>query len=273
MAYPATGGGLNIVALRQHIERLFRSARELFPRTAVPVTLDQAVDGICRMVRENGVAEQVYIRPSLLVSRATDIHLAPFCGPNSFVFSAYVQACHGFRKQGLSCVVSPFRKTHPAAFRHKLSGLYAYLNLASDQAAAEGFDEAILLDQDGFVAEGAFQNLLIQWRGLLLTPRTEGRPILPSITMRVVRRLIENAPGELREIQFADVTPQMLTEANAVAVVGTASEVNYVRSITVGGNKCCVGVGICTEFTRWLIGQYGAFVRGELGHPDLLVRV
>ena len=65
----------------------------------------------------------------------------------------------------------------------------------------------------------------------------------------------------------------MLAEADAVALVGTASEVNYVRSISFDGNKWCVGAGEGTELIRWLIDQYGAFVRGEMGHPDLLVRV
>jgi branched-chain amino acid aminotransferase len=273
MAYPAQGGGLNVVALREHLERLFRSARELFPRTLVPVTPDQALDGICRMLKENGVAEQAYVRPSLLVPRAADIHLAPFCGPDVFVFSAYAQSCSGFRKQGLNCVVSPFRKPNAAAARHKLSGLYAYLNMAIDTAVAAGFDECLLLDQDGLVAEGTFQNILVQWRGLLLTPRTEGRPILPSITMLVARRLLESAPGGPQFVQPADVTPTMLAEASAVALVGTASEMNFVRSLTFDGEKWLIGAGGGTPLIRWLIGQYGSFVRGEIGHEDLLVHV
>ena len=91
--------------------------------------------------------------------------------------------------------------------------------------------------------------------------------------MLVARRLLESAPGGPQFVQPADVTPTMLAEASAVALVGTASEMNFVRSLTFDGEKWLIGAGGGTPLIRWLIGQYGSFVRGEIGHEDLLVHV
>ena len=273
MAYPATGGGMNIVALWQHMARLFASAQAVFPQIAVPVSIGEAVDGICRAVRDNGVSEQVYIRPSLLLPIASDIHLNPVGGPSEFVFSTYVQRSGAFRQPGMDCVVSPFRKPNATASQHKLSGLYAYLNMASAMAGAAGYDEGILLDEQGFVAEGVYQNIMVQWHGMLLEPRRHGRPILPSITATVIKRLLRFELPDRLTVREHDLTPRQLCEAEAVMLVGTASEVSFIRRLGYDGLDHVIGDGNGTPLVRRLIDLYAAFVRGQLGHDDLLVHV
>lgn len=274
MAYPNVNGGLNVVALRQHLERMFDSALAVYPAIKVPVTISRAMIGIQEMLRANQVAEQAYIRPSLLMPGPGDLHGEPIDGNREFLFSAYAQPCSGFRKPGLRCVISPLHKPSHLVFSHKLCGNYVYLDMAHNLAAAEGYDEGILLDETGLVAEGVYQNMLIEDQsGVLITPSRSERPILPSITLRVVRRLAGHHFSPSGAINAANVRPEDLLRARSVLMLGTASEVNHVREITWGGQSHLINNGEPTHFARHLIDLYGRFVRGELGHEDLLFRV
>ncbi|MDD5251162.1 MAG: aminotransferase class IV [Patescibacteria group bacterium] len=274
-AYPASRGGMIVPALRQHMARMFRSARALFSDFAIPITQEEACESVRRLVETNDINEPVYIRPSLLIPVACTIHLEPVEGPKELIFSAYAQRSSRFRREGLSCIVSPLRKPHARVAQHKACGMYVYLGMASAMAEEAGYDESILLDQDGLVAEGTYQNIVFEKDGVLWEPRREGRPIMPSITRDVVRCLIaEDMPGG-REIVPTDVTPQTMVRADSLMLLGTASEICFARKVCLDGVDYQIGSGedTPTPFVAAVRDSYVRFVSGELGHEDLLVRV
>jgi branched-chain amino acid aminotransferase len=216
----------NIFKLHAHTERLLKSGRIL--GFEIPWTEAQ-IDNACRQVlAANGMTE-AYVRPiawrgteQLAVSaQLTTIHLAiaTWAWPNLF---------GNDRMKGVRLGIASWKRPPPdtAPTASKAAGLYMIGTLAKHAAAAEGFDDALMLDWRGLVAEATGANIFFVIDGELHTPTPDC--FLDGITRRTVMGLARHR--QIKVVERA-IAPQEMAGASEVFLAGTAAEVTPVRQI------------------------------------------
>lgn len=218
---------LYVFRLREHSERLLRSGHLL--RMQIPYTAAD-IDGlIIELLRREGYRTNVYIRP--LIYKADEIigvrlhdlrdQLTIFATP----FGRYIE-----KEEGASMCVSSWRRNDDNALppRGKVSGGYVNSALIKTDAQLKGFDDAIVLNQDGHVSEGSAQNLFMVRGGKLVTTPTTAN-ILEGITRDTVIELARAALGLDVEVREIDRTELYL--ADEVILCGTGVQIVAVTSI------------------------------------------
>jgi branched-chain amino acid aminotransferase len=205
-AYRTTGGGSAVFRLREHIQRLYDSARIILMELPFPAErLEQA----CVEVLRSNRLDAGYLRPlaffgagALGVGALNPVQVMVA----AWQWGAYLSE-EGLKK-GIRAKVSSFTRMHVNVqmVRAKISGQYVNSFLATREAAMGGYEEAILLDTEGYVAEGAGENLFIVKNGVLQTPPLSSA-VLAGITRD--RRIGKGEPGQvtkrIQEVFFAAV--------------------------------------------------------------------
>lgn len=229
MAYPAPGG-VRVIALREHLERMWSSAEKTPFKLVPPITVEAAIEAMGELCRKNAADGRAYIRPCFYHEGTGDIRLGPALAGKTR-FAGYIQRWDFWLPpgRGMRCTISPFKKAIGSLSRVKVCGNYAGATEAKFEALARGFDEAILFDTEDHVAEGTTENLILEWKGKLIEPDYEGAPILPGITSRIVRETIAPSLGE--RIEPMRVTKEMLFEADGLLLTGTAAEVTHASEL------------------------------------------
>jgi branched-chain amino acid aminotransferase len=169
--------------------------------------------------------------------------------------------------KGIRAKISSFTRHHVnvAMTRAKVSGYYVNSILAKREVKADGYDEAIMLDPEGYVAEGTGENVFIMYKGQLkTTPLTS---ILEGITRNTVMQLARERNMPVAEERF---TRDAMYVADEVFLTGTAAEIAPVREID--GRR--IGTGTPGPITRELQKSFFEIVRGESrSHEAWLTRV
>jgi branched-chain amino acid aminotransferase len=253
----ATPRGPAIFRLREHLERLLGSARVLGFRE-LPYGLEELTEACKETVRASGYGE-CYIRPLIYLSEggwnlSVDAG-KPQTGIAVWEWKAYLGP--DALQHGVRANVSSFTRHHPNVMmtKAKISGNYPNSVLAKTESLRLGFDEAIMLDAQGMVAECTGENIFLVKGGKLKTP-PEGA-ILEGIT----RDSIIALAGDLGlTVSAQPVSRDQLYLADEVFVCGTAAEVIGLREIDFRP----IGQGR-TPVTRMLQAAYHAAVGGE--HP------
>lgn len=239
----------NIFRLRDHTNRLIHSGRLL--GFEIPFDAEE-IDSACKAILAANNLADAYIRPvvwrgseQLAVSaQMTKIHLAIAAWPWPNLFGAD-------RMKGIRLAVAEWRRPDPrtAPTASKAAGLYMIGTLSKHAAEKAGFDDALMLTCDGFVAEATGANIFFAFDGSLHTPTPES--FLDGITRRTVISLARtrNIPVIERRI-----TPEEIRHAAEVFLAGTAAEITPVRAI----DDLAFTPGTITET---LIGDYDALVR------------
>ena len=249
-------GQLWALDLIQHYERLKASAR--FLMMDVPYTAEQLASQTVEVLRRDGLHEDVYVRPLIYKSSETigvrlhnlNADVVIFGIP----FGQYIDTEGGIRAQ-----VSTWRRTDDNAIpaRGKITGAYVNGALAKSEAQLNGYDEAIVLTQDGHVSEGSAENLFIVKGGKLITPSVTDN-ILEGITRRrlmsVARERLET-PVEERQIDRTE-----LYNADEVFLCGTGAQISPVVEI----DRRPVASGRPGPITRQLSEIYFDAVRGKV---------
>lgn len=212
--------------LREHYSRLHRSCRIM--RITLPYSVQELGDITLEVLRRCGYREDSYIRPvafkstELIGVRLHDLEDAftVFAVP----FGQYLDI-----DRGIACGVSSWRRTDDNAIpaRSKITGAYVNAALAKTEAQEAGFDEAIVLTQDGHVSEGSAENIFIVRDGVLITPPGTDN-ILEGIVRDSIMRIAtdESIPVAVRTIDRTE-----LYVADEVFLCGTGSQINVVTSI------------------------------------------
>ncbi len=225
-----------IFKLREHVDRLFASARVIM--LTIPLTSQQVVDAVRMTLRANGLKD-AYIR--LVVTRGVgDLGLDPRkCKqPTTFIITdrivLYPEVLY---RQGLSIVTVPTRRNIPEALSPQVKSLN-YLNniMAKIEAINNGSEEALMLNQAGYVAECTGDNIFMVRDGALLTPPNH-LGALCGITAACV---VELARKRRIPVSEAVMTRYDLFNADEVFLTGTAAEVIPVVKIdgrTIGDGK------------------------------------
>jgi branched-chain amino acid aminotransferase len=226
--YPSASGPV-LIRLRDHVERLLTSARLYGMR--VPFSADDLVRGAVEVTRRNGT-QNGYLRP-LAYFGAGPIDLKPKreCRVHAFIAVRELGTFLGddALRNGIRVMTSSWRKIHHSMLptMAKASGHYANNVLAAHEALDHGFDDAILLNQDGTVASATGCNVFFVKGGELVT-NDETSSIVPGITRDCVLHIAREhgVPVNLRAF-----TREELLRADEVFLTGTAAEVTPVREI------------------------------------------
>jgi branched-chain amino acid aminotransferase len=266
-AYRGVDGETYVFRLREHVERLLGSCKLVLIEPSVD---QQALThGCVAVVRQNTLPE-AYIRPLVWLD-AGSMGLSPRdnrarAAIMAWKWDTYLGA-DGLAR-GVRCKVSSYTRPQLGLgfARGKLTGQYVGSVLAKREAELGGYDEAILLDLSGRVAEASGANVFLVKGGCLLTPKLTSS-ILPGITRETVLTL---AREEGLVVLEEDFSRDALILADEVFLTGTASEVTPVREI----DDRRIGDGQVGPITRRLQERYFEVVRGVSGdHPEWLTRV
>jgi branched-chain amino acid aminotransferase len=225
--------------LTDHVRRLFHSAK--IYRIKVPYTRD-AITAACReVVRENGLLQGAYIRPIVYrgygeMGVAGNIEQPASVSIAAWEWGSYLG--EGGLEQGVDVCVSSWQRVAPNTVPAlaKAGGNYLSSALVTLEARRLGFAEGLALSVDGYVSEGAGENLFLVQNGKLYTPPVAAS-ILSGITRDTVARLAESLGLEVLE---QNIPRELLYIADEVFLTGTAAEITPVRSvdkITVGEGK------------------------------------
>jgi branched-chain amino acid aminotransferase len=215
-----------IFRLRDHTERLLESGRLL--GFTIPWSAAE-IDDACNAVLRANTLSDAYVRPIAwrgseqlaVAARQTRIHLTIAAWPWPNLFGAE-------RLNGITLDIARWKRPSPetAPTSAKASGLYMIGTLAKHEAEAAGFNDALMYDWRGFIAEATGANIFLVIDGALHTPIPEG--FLDGITRRTVMSLARQ-----RQISVVEraILPEELAKASEVLLVGTAAEVTPVRRI------------------------------------------
>lgn len=216
-----------IFRLHEHVDRLFESSHIIMMN--VPYSRKDVAEAIVETVRINKL-KSCYIRPLLYVGEG-EMGLYHGNNPVKLAIAAWSWGTYLGEEglvQGIRAKVSSFTRHHVnvAMTRAKVSGYYVNSILAKCEAKQAGYDEALLLDTEGYVAEGAGENVFLVKNGVLkTTPLTS---ILEGITRNSILELAREKNIPVSEERF---TRDALYVADEVFFTGTAAEVAPVRSI------------------------------------------
>ncbi len=176
--------------LQDHYERMVGGCRIL------KINLPYSVDKLCKLTAElvegSGYQEDVYIRP-LAYKSAEAIGVRLHDLEDDFLIVVTTLPPYLDAENGVRCCTSSWRRVDDNVIppRGKICGTYVNSALAKTEACENGFDEAILLNQDGHVSEGSGENIFLVLGGELITPRSSDN-ILMGITRDTVMKLAKN---------------------------------------------------------------------------------
>jgi branched-chain amino acid aminotransferase len=253
-----TGQGTAIFRLQDHTRRLFGSAHIM--RMAVPWGAGTLNEAHCTVVRENGL-ESAYIRPMFFYGaegmglRADNLNVHAIVA--AWEWGSYLGAEN--MEKGIRIKTSSYTRHHVniTMCKAKANGHYINSMLALNEALSSGYDEAMLLDVDGFVAEGSGENIFIVRDGVLYTPDLTSA--LEGITRDTIVRL---AAAEGLTVREKRITRDEVYLADEAFFTGTAAEVTPIREV----DNRTVGNGARGPVTERLQSLYFDVVHGR--NPD-----
>ncbi|CDW93969.1 MULTISPECIES: branched-chain amino acid transaminase [unclassified Thiomonas] len=223
-----TDKGTAIFRLRDHTERLFNSAKIL--RMEIPFTIEQAMQAQIDVVKANGF-DSCYIRPLTWIGdkklgvspRGNTIHLMIAAWP----WGAYLGE-EGL-KRGIRVKTSSYTRHHVNITMCNAKAVSNYTNsiLANLEVTGDGYDEALLLDPQGFVSEGAGENIFVVREGVLYTPDLSSGA-LNGITRKTVFAICEDLGLAIKEKR---ITRDEVYIADEAFFTGTAAEVTPIREL------------------------------------------
>lgn len=217
-----TERGPAVFRLQDHAARLIESAR-IFGFRDLPFTVEGVTDAILETTRANGF-EECYIRPLIYFDAGVaTLNLDDGkAGLGIAVWEWRNYLGEEALSKGVRANVSSITRHHPNASmtKSKIAGNYVNSILAKTESVRLGFDEAIMLDPQGYVAECTGENLFLVRRGKIITPSTA--PILEGITRHSLFVIARDLGYEVLE---QPVSRDQLYTAEEVFVCGTAAEV------------------------------------------------
>ncbi|MFC4078356.1 branched-chain-amino-acid transaminase [Salinithrix halophila] len=248
----------NVFRLREHLVRLYESAHSIL--LGIPYTLEEMEKAVLEAVRKNSL-KNAYIR--LVVSRGTgDLGLDPAkCShPRVIIIvDQVVMFPQRMYDEGLAIVTVPTRRNVPDALNPKIKSLN-YLNnvLVKIEANQAGVGEALMLNHEGYVAEGSGDNIFIVKKGVLYTP-----PCYVGALDGITRQAIMDLCGRLGyTVKEEPFTRHDVYVADEVFLTGTAAEV--ISVVSVDGRT--IADGKPGSITNHLLNEFRKLVRVDGSH-------
>lgn len=265
-AYDTESHGPAIFRLKEHTQRMFNSAKII--GMAMPFEVDEINEAQRTVVRENNLSEG-YLRPMAFLGSeqmglradnlSTHLIVAAWEWPSYMSPEAL--------EKGIRIHTSSYTRHHVniTMCKAKANGNYMNSMMALREALDNGYDEALLLDVEGYVAEGSGENFFIVRNGILYTP--ELTSCLDGITRDTVIQLAQEQGYEVREKR---ITRDEVYIADEAFFTGTAAEVLPICEM----DNRTIGSGARGSITGLLQGLYFDAVRGRNNdHPEWLTPV
>ena len=250
-----TPKGPAVFRLDEHVDRLFASAHIFL--LEIPFSKDEIKEAILRTIKVNRM-KSCYIRPLVYIGYGA-MGLYPKDNPVRVSIAVWSWGTYLGEKgldEGIRIKTSSFIRNHVNAnmTRGKVCGYYVNSQLAKKEAISCGYDEALLLDTEGYVSEGSGENVFIVRGGVLkTTPLTS---ILEGITRNSIIKIAEDAGIKTVEERF---TRDELYIADEAFFTGTAAEVTPIRE----SDGRAVGEGKPGKITKKLQSIFFDIVKGE----------
>lgn len=250
-----TANGPAIFRLDEHVCRLVDSAHIL--AIDLPVDRTTLTNLCCEAIRRNNLRSG-YIRPLVFLG-AEKLGVDPAGADTHVMVAAWPWGAYlggNAIEDGIRVRVSSYARHHPNVQMCRAKAISTYANsiLAVREARRDGYDEALLLDTEGYVAEGSSENVFIVRDGEVLQPETTSA--LDGITRRTVETLACEAGLTVRAKR---ITRDEVYCADEVFLTGTAAEITPVIEV----DRRRIGTGKPGPVTRLLQQRYFACVRGE----------
>jgi branched-chain amino acid aminotransferase len=259
-AYHCQDGRTAIFRLKEHVRRLFDSAHVM--QIEIPFSRDEIEAVCCDLPRRNG-QESAYLRPLVFVGDGV-MGLHPQKNPIrttviSWVWGAYL-GDEGLAK-GIRAKISSFSRHHVNVMMTKAKTTANYVNsiLAKREATSLGYDEALMLDTDGYVAEASGENIFIVSDGVLRTPPKTA--VLSGITRASIITLAQDMGIPVQEDIFSRDELYLADEA---FLTGTAAEVTPIREV----DARIIGPGKPGPITQKLQAAFFDIVKGKDPHYE-----
>ena len=248
---------LYLFRMPEHYDRMHRSCRIL--KITLPHTTQELCDITCELLRKEGYREDTYIRPvAYKASEGIGVRLHGledgFC-IFAVPFGRYIE-----KEEGARTAVSSWRRIddNAAPARAKVTGIYVNSALAKTEVVERGFDEAIVLTQDGHVSEGSAENIFLVRDGQMITP-APSENILEGITRNTIMQIAKEELG-INTVERS-IDRSELYVADEVFFCGTGVQVAAV--IEVDGRP--VGDGKIGPVVEKLRDLYFKIAKGEVG--------
>ena len=261
-----TDKGTAIFRLKEHTDRLFRSAHIL--QMKMPFTKEEMMEAQKAAVRENNL-ESAYMRPMCFYG-AEAMGISAKTLSTHVIVAAWKWGAYMGQEaldNGIRVKTSSFSRHHVniTMCKAKANGNYMNSILAHQEAALDGYDEALLLDVDGFVAEGSGENVFIVRNGKLYTPD------LTSALEGITRDTIVTLAGELGlQVIEKRITRDEVYSADEAFFTGTAAEVTPIREL----DRRNIGAGTAGPITKQIQKMFFDVVTGKSAkHSDWLTLV
>ena len=251
-----TERGAAVFRLHEHSQRLLDSAKIL--GMEAPYSVEEIDEAILSTIRKNE-RRSCYIRP-LLWYGAESLGVNPTRNRVHLMVATMpwgVYLGEEAIRKGAKLMTSSWRRSSGDIMptKSKAGGNYINSVLANQEARESGFDEALLLDKQGFVAEGSGENIFMMREGVLY-------PIAHSVNLRGITRdtVIELAESMGTEVRPTMATRDELYTADEVFMVGTAAEVTPVASL----DRRPIGTGVAGEYSLKMRERYLEVVSGKV---------
>ncbi len=252
-----TPKGPAVFRLREHMERLLDSAH-VFGFRDMTFTLDQCVQAVKDTVRANGFKD-CYIRPVIYLDGG-GWNLTVDGGKASLAIATWEWGNYlgeEARAKGIRANISSYTRHHPnvTMTKAKVSGNYSNSFLAKTESVRLGFEEAIMLDPQGYIAECTGENIFVVRHGKIITPSTA--PVLEGITRHSIHTIAQELGYRILE---QPISRDQLYIADEVFVCGTAAELIALSEI----DYRKIGAGVMGPVTRKIQDVYHDAIRGKV---------
>jgi branched-chain amino acid aminotransferase len=250
-----TAEGTALFRMDAHMDRLFASAAVY--GMAMPYTREELTEAACEVIRKNGFTS-CYVRPVCYLGTNT-LGIGAQCPTEAAIIAVpdLGKVSDDARTHGLRLMISSWtkidRKMLPSTA--KACGQYLNSRLATQEAASRGYDEALLLNADGKVAEAAVANVFFVKDGVVHT-NDESSSILLGITRDTAIQLAQRLGLRVR---IGEISLKALHEGDEVFLTGTAKEIAAVTEV----DDCAIGNGKRGEITRSIQDAFAAATHGK----------
>lgn len=222
-----TDQGPAVFRLREHLER-FLDSIHILGIEDFPYTVEELRQAVHQVVTANGF-DECYIRPLMYLDGPMGLNMdnsTPRVGIAAWEWGPYLG--EEARETGIHMMVSSFTRLHPniSMTKSKVAGNYVNSMLVKTLALRSGYDEAVILDPQGYVAECTGENLFVVRNGIIYTPPTA--TVLEGLTRSAIFDMVSDLGLDYKE---AMITRDQLYISDEVFITGTAAEVVGVRAI------------------------------------------
>ena len=254
-AYACADGSSSVFRLAEHSTRLVNSAKIL--RLELPYTAKQISEAVVETLKANKLREG-YIRPLSFVGEG-EMGVYPGTNPVHTIIAVWPWGAYlgpEALEMGIRAKTRSFARMHVNTLMSKAKAAGNYVNsiLAKVEAKEEGYDEAVMLDTNGFVSEASGENIFIVRDGIIKT--TPWTSILGGITRDAVMTVARDLGYRVEEQQF---TRDELYIADEAFFTGTAAELTPIREV----DRRVIGAGKAGPVTKHLQKEFFAVVKGE----------